>query len=497
MRTAEDGERHAPRRACEETLVHDATESAILRKMLGRPATPIGGPERVAHYDLLGKLATGGMATVYLGQARDNGATLVAVKSMRAEIASDETFTAMFLDEAELTSRIKHPNVVETLEIVSADERLLIVMEYVDGVSLGKLLENAYLQKLPIPAAVGAAILRDVLLGLHAAHELKDETGRPLNVVHRDISPQNVLVGVDGVARLLDFGIAKAASQKHETALGEIKGKLAYMPPEQQVAEPVDRRSDLWAAGVVLWETLVGRRLFYAADDEEIVRQVFEGRIEPASQASPVDVPPEVDRIVQRALAQRREDRWWDARQMAEALVKAVPPASTETVAAVVQKLGEVEIAQRAQLIYDLQEAHAHHMSVLAPEAQAVQDVLVTTGHGSGRDAGVRRILPSLSSMPPLQAPPAKVDRETRRAKRKSDKRRQLVLFAAMGIVLGLGVVGLLVVLSGSRAPVPEPPTSTSASTGVALPAAPVVPGADSVAPAPSQSTSARLRRKK
>ena len=444
--------------------------------MPGRPATPIGGPERVAQYDLLGELATGGMATVYLGQARAraSGDTLVAVKSMRAEIASDETFTAMFLDEAELTSRIKHPNVVETLEIVSADERLLIVMEYIEGVPLGKLLENAYLQKTPMPAAVGAAILRDVLLGLHAAHELKDETGRPLNVVHRDISPQNVIVGVDGVARLLDFGIAKAASQKHETALGEIKGKLAYMPPEQQVAEPVDRRSDLWAAGVVLWETLVGRRLFYGADDEDIVRQVFEGRIEPASQVAPVPVPPEVDRIVQRALAQRREDRWWDAKQMADALVRALPPASKETVAAVVRRLGELELAQRAQLIYDLREAHAHHMSVLAPEAQAVQDVLVTTGHGTRRADGVRRILPSLSSIPPRGPAPVKVDRATRRAKRKTEKRRQLVIFAAMGILLGLGIVALLVVLSDGGGP---------------------RPAVEGVAPAPSQSAIVRPRR--
>ena len=469
--------------------------------MLGRPATPIGGPERVAHYDLLGELAIGGMATVYLGQAREPGDPLVAVKSMRSEIASDESFTAMFLDEAELTSRIKHPNVVETLEIVSAGDRLLIVMEYVEGVPLGKLLENAYLQKLPMTAAVAAAILRDVLLGLHAAHELKDESGRPLNVVHRDISPQNVLVGIDGVARLLDFGIAKAASQKHETALGEIKGKLAYMPPEQQVAEPVDRRSDIWAAGVVLWETLVGRRLFFAQDEEEIVRQVFEGRIEPPSRAASVEVPPEVDRIVQRALAQRREDRWWDAKQMADALVRAVTPAPKETVAAVVRRLGEVELSQRAQLIYSLREAHAHHMGVLAPEAQAVQDVLVTTGHGKRREDGVRRIRGSFASLPLIAEPPPKVDRATRRARRKAERRRQLVVFAAMGILVGLGVVALLVVLSEARSPTPAPSTSGSAglapSSGISMPSPSSGPAVGTVDPIPTTSAPVKPRRKK
>jgi eukaryotic-like serine/threonine-protein kinase len=350
-------------------------------------------------YELLGELATGGMATVYLArQPRSNGTfRLVAVKSIRPELAQDEEFLAMFLDEATLTSRIKHRNVVQTLDLVSADGRLLIVMEYVEGVSLSKLLEVAWQKRTSIPASIALAILCDVLRGLHAAHELVDEQGRPLAVVHRDVSPQNVIVGTDGVARILDFGIAKAASQQHVTLRGEIKGKLAYMPIEQQLGELVDRRSDVYAAGVVLWELLTGRRLFSEPNEEELVRQVFEGRIDPPSLWADTQLPSEIDHVVLRALARKREDRWWSAEEMAKALnaSPAMRPATQGDVAMLVHKLGSDELDQRSHHLRDLQSAHTK----LAPEEQIVLEVL------TGERARGHPLIPQQSSPPPPAAP--------------------------------------------------------------------------------------------
>ena len=349
----------------------------------------MAGSGRYEHYELLGELAMGGMATVYLGWRGSHettisgiggrGATkrLVAIKSMRQELAADEAFSAMFLDEATLTARIKHPNVVETLDLVSADGKLLIVMEYVEGVSLATLLESAWKQRALVPPAVAVAVLRDVLQGLHAAHELVDERGRPLSVVHRDVSPQNVLIGLEGVARILDFGVAKAAVQRHVTERGEIKGKLAYMPPEQQFGELVDRRSDVYAAGVVLWEVLVGRRLFTAADEDELVRQVFEMEVPRPSLVAEQPMPRALDHVVLRALAKRREDRWWSAEQMANELCAALPPASRHEVAAVIGSIARDEIEERLRHVRELQRSKSQP---LEREAQTVLEVLTARG---------------------------------------------------------------------------------------------------------------------
>lgn len=328
-------------------------------------------------YELLGELATGGMATVYLGRERLRGgaARLVAVKSMKPELAADEGFLAMFLDEATLTAKIKHPNVVPTLDVVSADGRLLIVMEYVEGLPLAKLLELTWRRQSYVPPAVSIGVMSDVLRGLHAAHELVDERGRPLNVVHRDVSPQNVLIGTDGVARILDFGIAKAATQQHVTAHGEIKGKLAYMPTEQQLGEVVDRRSDVYAAGVVLWEMLASRRLFFSSNEDELVRQVFEARIEPPSLLADEPIPTDVDRAILKALARKREERWWSADEMARALIRAMPPAAPRDIARLVCEIGRDELEQRARHVRELE---ARYSRRLDPEEKIVLEVLST-----------------------------------------------------------------------------------------------------------------------
>jgi eukaryotic-like serine/threonine-protein kinase len=306
--------------------------------------------DRIERYELLGELATGGMATVYLGRQRGPFGFMrtVAIKSMHPQFAKDEDFRAMFLDEAMLTARIRHPNVVPTLDIVCAETKVLLVMEYVDGVSLAALVRSAARTGMGIPAAVAVAILCDALHGLHAAHELVDDDGKPLHVVHRDVSPQNIHVGVDGLARVLDFGVAKAATRRYVTVSGEVKGKLAYMAQEQICGGTVDRRSDVYAAGVVVWEALAGRRLYEAANEGELVKKVLEGNPQPPSFFADEELPAALDRVVMKALSKEAADRYASADDFARALAEALPPAPRNAVTTLVRTLAGPELASRA-----------------------------------------------------------------------------------------------------------------------------------------------------
>jgi serine/threonine protein kinase len=224
---------------------------------------PAAAPKRLGRYELLGELASGGMATVYLGRARGIGGfeRLVAVKCCHAHLREDADFVSMFLDEARLAAKIHHPNVVPTLDVGDAEE-LYLVMEYCEGDRLATLVNRAASRDGFMPVDVVLRIMVDVLQGLHAAHELTDTSGRPLQIVHRDVTPQNILVGVDGVSRLVDFGVAKAEARANTTKDGALKGKIAYMAPEQIGEHEVSRQSDVFSAGVVLWEALASKRLF-------------------------------------------------------------------------------------------------------------------------------------------------------------------------------------------------------------------------------------------
>jgi serine/threonine protein kinase len=280
-------------------------------------------------YELLGELATGGMATVYLGRMRRPMGfnRLVAIKCMHPQYAKDPSFASMFVDEARLTARLRHPNIVPTLDIVSDDGQLLIVMEYVEGESLAGLLTLVRDAGDRIPVAVACAIIHDLLLGLHEAHESTDDDGSALAIIHRDVSPQNVMVGLDGLARVLDFGVAKARRRVHHSNAGEIKGKIPYMPPEQLFGEGVDRRVDIYAAGVLLWESLVGQRLFEGSNEEALVRRIDAGDV-PAPSTKVAGISPELDAIVMRAICKDADGRFPTALAMAEAIsgLVALPP---------------------------------------------------------------------------------------------------------------------------------------------------------------------------
>jgi serine/threonine-protein kinase len=221
------------------------------------------------------------MATVHLGRLLGSVgfSRTVAIKRLHARYAKDPSFVAMLLDEARLAARVSHPNVVQTLDVVEERGELFVVMEYVRGETLSRL-QGLSRGGTRVPPSIAVAVLAGALHGLHAAHEAIDEHGAALGIVHRDVSPQNILVGLDGTPRMLDFGIAKAEGRQESTRDGEIKGKLPYMAPEQLTGGSIDRRVDTYAAAVVLWEALVGRRLFSGDSTQGTMVQVFEHRVE-------------------------------------------------------------------------------------------------------------------------------------------------------------------------------------------------------------------------
>ncbi len=329
-------------------------------------------PERIiGRYALFCEIASGGMASVHLGRLLGpvGFSRVVAVKRLHPHLARDPEFVTMFIDEARLAARVQHPNVVPTLDVVALDGELFIVMEYVEGESLARLSRYSKDSGQRIPLDVQMAIIVGTLSGLHAAHEARGEGGRALRLVHRDISPQNILIGADGLVRVVDFGIAMAAGRSHRTASGVLKGKLRYMAPEQVMLEPVDRRTDIYAASVVLWELLSARRLFTGSSDFHIAEQIRQGVTEPPSKFNP-EVSTEIDRIVLRGCARRPDDRFPSALEMAEALIAAAPCAIAGTIGRLVESLARESLARRRRLI-EQAESIPSDLRVLSPEDRA------------------------------------------------------------------------------------------------------------------------------
>jgi serine/threonine-protein kinase len=288
------------------------------------------------------------MATVHLGRLQGpvGFSRTVAIKSLHPQYARSPEFVAMFLDEARLAARVRHPNVVSTLDVVAREGELFVVMEYIQGESLSRLLKETAKSGARVPANIVGSILGQTLLGIHAAHEATNDQGEPLEVVHRDVSPQNLLVGLDGVTRVLDFGIAKASSRLQSADDGTLKGKVAYMSPEQLQRRPVDRRTDIFAASVVLWEALTGRRLFAGDDTGDSVQKILGGRVEPPRVHAP-ELPAGVDEVVLRGLAPDPEQRFRTGREMAEALEAVLPAANPLKVGDWVQAIAGRALQER------------------------------------------------------------------------------------------------------------------------------------------------------
>jgi serine/threonine-protein kinase len=240
------------------------------------------------------------------------------------------------------------------LDVAAEDGELVLVMEYVHGEPLAKLLRAARRKGVGVSQRIAATILIEALHGLHAAHEARDEKGMELGIVHRDVSPQNIIVGVDGVTRVLDFGIAKAAGRIHSTREGEIKGKFAYMPPEQLHGEHLDRRADIYAAGVVLWETLTGERLFLGSAEMPNLQRLLDADVEPPSTRIP-GLAAAFDAVAMKALAREPQDRYPTARAMAIALEACGPAATASEVGEWVEVLANESLSRRALLISTLE----------------------------------------------------------------------------------------------------------------------------------------------
>ena len=313
---------------------------------------------RVGRYQVHEPIASGGMAVVHLGRIVGpvGFSRTVAIKRLHPHLATDPEFVAMFLDEARLAARVQHPNVVATLDVVASNGQLFLVMDFVLGASFSQLLRSAREDGIVASAAVTAAIVAGGLYGLHAAHEARDERGESLGIVHRDVSPQNLLVGVDGITRVVDFGVAKAASRGQSTREGQLKGKLSYMAPEQIRRRNVDRRADVYAAGVVLWEALSLQKLFQADDEGGVMAAVLEGSI-PRLSAQRADLPRGIDDVVARALARDPEARFSTAQDFAAALEEVIPPAPQREVGAWVSRAGGSEIDVRRGLVSTVEQS--------------------------------------------------------------------------------------------------------------------------------------------
>ncbi|MDQ3036231.1 MAG: serine/threonine protein kinase, partial [Myxococcota bacterium] len=279
-------------------------------------------PPSYGRYEPLFRIASGGMAEVYAARVRGEAGfeKLVALKRMLPHLCDDERFVTMFLDEGRLAANISSPHVVSTLDLGRAsDQSLYLVMELVIGATLHSLARNAIKTTAAVPVPIAIEVIAQAARGLHDAHEARTPLGEPLGIVHRDVSPQNILVGVDGRVRITDFGVARAMLRHTKTTTGELKGKFGYFSPEQCADVRVDRRSDVFSLGIVGWEILAGRRLFHAENPLAILEQVANAPIPDVRSIRP-EVTPALAAIIARALDRDPGRRWATAGELERAI---------------------------------------------------------------------------------------------------------------------------------------------------------------------------------
>jgi eukaryotic-like serine/threonine-protein kinase len=337
----------------------------------------------LGRYRVVDEIGVGGMASVHL--ARMDGAggfqKWVAIKKIHPHLIEDEQFINMFLDEARIAARISHPNVAQVFDLGKHENTYWIAMEYLHGEPLREMMRYAEEIGQPMAAELAARVIADAAEGLHAAHELRDKGGQPLNLVHRDVTPHNLFLTYDGMVKVVDFGIAKVSGRLSSTRAGTLKGKLAYMSPEQVRGNEIDRRTDIFALGVVLWELTVGSRLFRMESDLETLEKVQACIVPPPSTIRP-DYPVELESIVMRALQKRADQRYQTARELSRALQQYLMRSGNfighEEVAAYVTQIFGDRIRKR--------EAH------LRWAAEVTQTVSLEEVRKSGAESGSARI---------------------------------------------------------------------------------------------------------
>ena len=418
------------------------------------------GPVEIGRYVLYDRIASGGMAAVYLGRlAGAVGFTrTVAIKRLHPQFAADPDFVTMFLDEARVAARIQHPNVVPTLDVVATGGELFLVMEYIRGEPLSQLVKRTASRMEKIPPRVVAGLVSGALQGLHAAHEAHDESGKPLEIVHRDVSPQNIIVGVDGTPRVLDFGVAKAEGKFHSTRGGEIKGKILYMSPEQLEADAVDRTTDVYAMGLVLFELLTGKRMFAKSQDMTSLGKILRNEL-----VMPSSIDPELapwDAIVAKASAGRCEDRYPTARAMAIEVEKVCGIASAVEMADWVEQNAGPQLKERAQRVAEIESGRAQ-VNRQEIEAALRNELLGEGSAKSERTAG---------SQVSHAIDPAEIDF------RPKSKARKVVPLALLACVVIGGAIFFVKRNDPVAAATPPPPPATTTAAPQPTQAAVAIP---------------------
>ncbi len=445
-------------------MASPATAQTLARDLTGR---------RLGRYEVLTMLASGGMATVYVARAQGVAGfeRLVAVKVLHPHLAHDEEFISMFLDEARLAARIRHPNAVGTLDISDTQgDGYFLVMEYVEGDHFGSLMRSAAKGGERLPVAVVTRIVMDALAGLNAAHRLTGANGEPLDLVHRDVSPHNILVGNDGVARITDFGVAKAQVRLSSTRDGQFKGKLSYMAPEQAAAGTADQRSDLFSMGIVLWEALTGRRLFRGENNADVLNKILNPEVPPPSTFDPALAP--FDALAARALAREPDERFQTAEDFLEAIEDAAAPlggaATPRAVAREVKRWLGDKITQEHAAIRDAMDALGR--SELTP------GVLPRPMEGGSQPSH-----PQQSLVRPVGADDATLGAKPSTVMQLPEPRRSnvgvMIAAAVVAVFLLAGGIAAFVIVGGepeptpaTAEPTPPPPAPEPAAPAVADP---------------------------
>jgi eukaryotic-like serine/threonine-protein kinase len=416
--------------------------------------------QRLGRYEVLGELAIGGMAEILLGRmAGPRGfERVVVIKRILPHLARQPAFVDMFLDEARTVARLHHPNVVHVQELVAEGSDLYMVMEYLDGESVAALERRLLVTGEPLDAGLAAHIVAEACRGLHAAHELGDGE-IPLDIVHRDVSPQNLFVSYDGVLKVLDFGIARSADRIARTEAGQVKGKLSYMSPEQCAGKVLDRRSDIFSLGTVLHELLTGRQLFKRSSDLLTFRAICEEPV-PAPSALRDGVPASLDAVCARALQRRREDRYPTAAAMRADLLAAMAGGHTDLdgeLARTMQRLFAARMELKADMLRRARGlAEVPHVPPAEPDA----DVELPTMERTGPPATSSDVRPAHLPLP-AQAPRS---------------RRWLRWAAGGGALVAAASVALMRLPSTTPSSAAEP-----ASTSTPAPTTP--PASDTAAP--------------
>jgi serine/threonine-protein kinase len=418
-----------------------------------RRLSPASGT--VGQHHLIATLGHGGMADVYLAIRKGpvELAKLLVIKRMRPELAEDPEFVAMFVDEARLAVRLNHPNVVHTTEVDEFAGSLYLAMEYLDGQPLSLLTARAHRHG-GLSVAVAVRVVSDVLAGLHHAHELRDYDGTPLRIVHRDVTPGNVFVTYDGQVKLVDFGIAKAAVRAAQTQVGMLKGKAGYMAPEQMAGREVDARTDVFSAGVVLWELLADRRLFDVDGDVAMHAVIIDGA--PLLRTVRHDIPAELERICAKALSRELSQRYASAAEMQEDLERA---ALVTRLRSSTREIGELMM----RVFPGERGAMRALIERRIGELRSVGELTLTATKTLSRSSSSKRLgrLPSKPALDSVPPEPTSVSMRPAATIRKRRRRRVVALVAAgagvaMGLLATVRYLGL-----HQQSPVAEPGTSS------------------------------------